>query len=132
MNDAVFHAATQILAASNTGARGDGLHESPELVARSVRIAKLLIVALDEDAKSDDDERKALVAEVAKLNALLKKERGDHGNTQSTLDEVRAQLAAALPPAVTVPAPVVGDAAIAAALEKAKSAGSKPPAPPAK
>lgn len=42
-NDRVFYAATKILAASVTGAKGNGLHKSPELVAEAVDLAEQLV-----------------------------------------------------------------------------------------
>jgi hypothetical protein len=47
MRDEVFYAATKILAASVTGARGEGLHESPVLVAKSVDLAEQLVAEIE-------------------------------------------------------------------------------------
>ncbi len=52
MKDEVFYAATKILAASVAGAKGAGLHKSPELVADCVDLAEQLVAEIDKREKA--------------------------------------------------------------------------------
>lgn len=51
-SEPVFFAATKILAASVTGGQGQGMHESPALVAKAVDLAEQLVAEIEKREKA--------------------------------------------------------------------------------
>lgn len=129
--DQLFAATLQIVAATVAGAKGTGLHDSDELVAKAVRLAKKTAIACDDNLQADEDERVATLAELADLKTQMTNEVAAHAADRSALEKARAQLAIlTAPPLAAVPGVVGGDPAIVAGLQKAADDKAKAPAAP--